>query len=264
MASPPPPVKASLQTLLAKIRAHTQHERLLSAAIANVTHMTPEEEASVVLPDQHLSSLHAALAIVSSPSLSLELELLLLAQPLCVVAVASYLCACRELQALWLLVGTAIQALVGAHLRQLFQGPRPEAAHSYGLYDYGMPCERAQTVTFVAAYVLLVRWCGPTPLGPLGKVALVLAGMGTILAVCAAGVHLGVVSREQVADGAGLGMLLSLPWYVGFHRIFRPLLAPLLKGGLCHRFYLRDSSHLPDIAAREFEWYSSLTQAKDV
>uniref|UniRef100_A0A7S0LDD4 Phosphatidic acid phosphatase type 2/haloperoxidase domain-containing protein n=1 Tax=Coccolithus braarudii TaxID=221442 RepID=A0A7S0LDD4_9EUKA len=170
---------------------------------------------------------------------------------LCVAFVAR-----RELQLLSVLMGYLGNAACCDLLKRCLQQPRPAGAVLDG---FGMPSNHTQTMSFVVAYGICFLWHEATMRDALiFKPLLSLLGVLLVVAVGVSRVYLGEHTEEQVLVGGLCGLALGVAWQLMYARVARPALLPLLDGGCCRYFYIRDSSHIPDVLRKEHEWQHNL------
>lgn len=160
----------------------------------------------------------------------------------------------RELQGTFFALGILISQIINEVIKTLFQEARPATCALLEVCDsHGWPSSHSQYMFFFAVYFTLLTY---KKLGILGRNQLWVAGLVVwpmALLTLHSRVYLGYHSVAQVFAGASLGAFLGGSWFWVVNSVLRPYFPVIEESAFGRFFYLKDTSHIPNVLKFEYE-----------
>ncbi|KAI9008504.1 hypothetical protein DFJ74DRAFT_687699 [Hyaloraphidium curvatum] len=173
-----------------------------------------------------------------------------------IVGYATAIVARREIALCTALVGQLANEAANAVLKRIFAESRPNPNVGTG---HGMPSSHSQFMAFLATYFTLYCLDRLDYDRPWIWKPLLIAGLYAVaIAVAGGRVYLSYHTSLQVIVGFFCGAALALVFHLFVERVLRPFLYPrILNSALAKFILLRDSSHVPNVFKKEWDWYEA-------
>lgn len=160
----------------------------------------------------------------------------------------------RELQGMFFAIGLIISQFINEIIKKSVQQARPETCALLEMCDsHGWPSSHSQYMFFFAVYFTLLTYRN---LGLICRnqllVAVILVWPMAILTMYSR-VYLGYHTVAQVFAGAALGTLLGGGWFWIVNSVLSGLFPAIEESFFGRFFYLKDTSHIPNVLRFEYE-----------
>ncbi|KAL4086616.1 hypothetical protein PRIC1_013678 [Phytophthora ramorum] len=156
----------------------------------------------------------------------------------------------RDLDSISMFFGQVVSEVINKVLKKTINQQRPDGARMSGS---GMPSAHSQFISYFASNAVAYT-C--SRLNSHRYIEQWITIVGCILlaaATCYSRVRLGYHTKDQVAVGAFVGVIVGFAWHVLISTV-SPWLFPLVsQTRLAQFFYLRDISHIPDLIVYQHE-----------
>ncbi|KAJ8532867.1 hypothetical protein K7X08_015756 [Anisodus acutangulus] len=160
----------------------------------------------------------------------------------------------RELQGMFFAIGLIISQFINEIIKKSVQQARPETCALLEMCDsHGWPSSHSQCMFFFAVYFTLLTY---RKLGLICRnqmlIGIVLVWPIAILTMYSR-VYLGYHTVAQVFAGSALGTVLGGGWFWIVNNVFSDFFPAIEESAFGRFFYVKDTSHIPNILRFEYE-----------
>ncbi|XP_061350556.1 lipid phosphate phosphatase gamma [Gastrolobium bilobum] len=160
----------------------------------------------------------------------------------------------RELQGMFFAVGLIISQFINEFIKTSVQQARPETCALLETCDsHGWPSSHCQYMFFFATYLTLLFSNGIGFWGFRNNIVLNVITWSLAWLTMYSRVYLGYHSVAQVVAGTALGVFLGAVWYWVVNTVLFPYFPAIEESAFGRRFYLKDTSHIPNVLKFEYE-----------
>ncbi|KAL2323280.1 hypothetical protein Fmac_027659 [Flemingia macrophylla] len=160
----------------------------------------------------------------------------------------------RELQGIFFGLGLIVSQFINEVIKTSVQQARPATCALLEMCDsHGWPSSHCQYMFFFATYLTLLSsrthglsFCRTNPFLHLLTWSLSLLTMFSR-------VYLGYHTLAQVFAGTALGVFLGAVWFWLVNAVFYPYFPLIEESAFGRRFYVKDTSHIPNVLKFEYD-----------
>ncbi|KAI8890592.1 PAP2 domain protein [Backusella circina FSU 941] len=164
---------------------------------------------------------------------------------------ASVIVSRREMAGIFMLIGQLLNEAFNYVLKEAIEQERP---HSHLGDGYGMPSSHSQFIWFFAVYGSLHLYKRIQLDHVYWKHLVCLAMYALAVLVSLSRIYLGYHTLNQVLAGSSVGVLFGCVWYgITCYCYASGLVDFILELNISKKLYLRDMSHLDNVAKWEYE-----------
>ncbi|XP_057424612.1 lipid phosphate phosphatase gamma [Lotus japonicus] len=159
----------------------------------------------------------------------------------------------RELQGIFFAVGLVISQFINELVKTTVQQARPETCAILEICDsHGWPSSHCQYMFFFATYLTLVYASKGFTVFQ-NNLIVHLATWSLAFLTVFSRVYLGYHTLAQVFAGTILGVSLGAIWFWVVNTVLRPYFSLIEESEFGKRFYVKDTSHIPNVLKFEYE-----------
>ena len=160
----------------------------------------------------------------------------------------------RELQAMFFALGLLIAQFFSEFVKKSVKESRPLTCEALEMCDsHGWPSSHSVYMAFFSIYLTLLAFRRLTFSTSIGKLFVMLLPWPFAVIVMYSRIYLGYHSLGQVIAGCCLGLILGLVWFLIVNVVLVHTFPILEDLSICRYFYIRDSTHIPDVMRFEYE-----------
>ncbi|KAH7439335.1 hypothetical protein KP509_04G056700 [Ceratopteris richardii] len=151
-------------------------------------------------------------------------------------------------------LGLLIAQFFSEFVKTAVKQSRPLTCEALEMCDsHGWPSSHSVYMSFFSIYFTLLAARRLTFSTHLGKVFMMSISWPFAVVVMYSRIYLGYHSPAQVAAGCCLGLILGSVWYLIVNVILVHTFPVLEELPICKFFYIKDSSHIPNVIRFEYE-----------
>ena len=160
----------------------------------------------------------------------------------------------RELQAMFFALGLLIAQFFSEFVKKSVKESRPLTCEALEMCDsHGWPSSHSVYMAFFSIYLTLLASRRLTFSTSLGKLFVVVLPWPFAVIVMYSRIYLGYHSLGQVIAGCILGLILGLVWFLIVNVVLVHTFPILEELPICRYFYVRDSTHIPNVMLFEYQ-----------
>ncbi|XP_044461838.1 lipid phosphate phosphatase gamma-like [Mangifera indica] len=160
----------------------------------------------------------------------------------------------RELQGIFFAIGLLISQFINEVIKTSVEQARPETCVLLEMCDsHGWPSSHSQYMFFFAVYFSLLSCKGIGLWGMKNRWFLNVLHWTLAVLTMYSRVYLGYHTVAQVFAGATLGTLLGAGWFWVVDSLLSCYFPTIEESALGKYFYLKDTSHIPDVLKFEYD-----------
>jgi dolichyldiphosphatase len=160
----------------------------------------------------------------------------------------------RELQAMFFAFGLLLAQFFSEVVKKSVKEARPLTCQALEMCDsHGWPSSHSVYMAFFSIYLTLLASRRLSFSTAFGKLFVMLLPWPFAAIVMYSRIYLGYHSLPQVIAGCLLGLILGISWFLVVNVVLIHTFPILEELPICRYFYIRDSSHIPDVMCFEYQ-----------
>lgn len=160
----------------------------------------------------------------------------------------------RELQTMFFALGLLIAQFFSEFVKKAVKEARPFTCEALEMCDsHGWPSSHSVYMTFFSIYLTLLAARRLTFATSYGKYFTMAISWPFAAVVMYSRIYLGYHTPAQVVAGGIFGMMLGSVWFLIVNVVLVHTFPVLEELPVCKFFYIKDSTHIPNVLRFEFE-----------